>query len=44
MPSDRLSAVLAAYFKKPYDEYGELAAVECPINFSLSIWAGRTTN
>jgi hypothetical protein len=25
MPSDRVSAVLAAYFKKPYDEYGELA-------------------
>ena len=25
MPSDRVSAVLAAYFKQPYEDYGELA-------------------
>ena len=25
MPSDRVSDVLAAYFKQPYEDYGELA-------------------
>jgi len=25
MSSDRVSAVLAAYFRQPYEEYGELA-------------------